>query len=157
MVLPFLLISVINLDDPYGRRLACDLEIGSRITFALDDPECLFERQEVVLTVPASFDEAARELTVEAAKRAGYPKLTLLEEPQAAFYCWIVTHQDVWQREVRGAHAGPGYTGIDRVELGKGRRRLVEESDSFADKQLVEGLGGTAHLVRDDDDTAAVE
>ena len=60
------------------------------------------EAQEVVLTVPASFDEAARELTVEAAKRAGLSQLTLLEEPQAAFYCWIVSHQDGWQREVRG-------------------------------------------------------
>ncbi len=71
------------------------------ITFALEDPECLFDRQEVVLTVPASFDEAARELTVAAAKAAGYPNMVLLEEPQAAFYCWIVTHQDIWQREVR--------------------------------------------------------
>jgi molecular chaperone DnaK (HSP70) len=71
------------------------------VSFALDDPACLFEKQEIVLTVPASFDEAARELTVAAAKRAGYPNLTLLEEPQAAFYCWIVSHQDIWQREVR--------------------------------------------------------
>ncbi len=71
------------------------------VTFALENPECLFEKQEVVLTVPASFDEAARELTVLAAKQAGYPNLVLLEEPQAAFYCWIVSHQDVWQREVR--------------------------------------------------------
>ena len=60
------------------------------------------EAQEVVLTVPASFDEAARELTVEAAKRAGFAQLTLLEEPQAAFYCWIVTHQEGWQKQVRG-------------------------------------------------------
>ena len=59
------------------------------------------EQQEVVLTVPASFDEAARELTIEAAKRAGLATVTLLEEPQAAFYCWIVSHQDRWQREVR--------------------------------------------------------
>jgi molecular chaperone DnaK (HSP70) len=59
------------------------------------------EAQEVVLTVPASFDEAARELTVEAAKRAGFNLLTLLEEPQAAFYCWIVSHQQGWQNEVR--------------------------------------------------------
>jgi molecular chaperone DnaK (HSP70) len=71
------------------------------VTFALEDPECLFERQEIILTVPASFDEAARELTLLAAKQAGYPNLVLLEEPQAAFYCWIVSHQDVWQREVR--------------------------------------------------------
>ncbi|HEU5115835.1 MAG TPA: Hsp70 family protein, partial [Isosphaeraceae bacterium] len=50
----------------------------------------------------ASFDEAARELTVEAAKRAGLENLTLLEEPQAAFYCWIVSHQSGWQQQVRG-------------------------------------------------------
>lgn len=48
--------------------------------------------QEVVLTVPASFDEEARELTVQAAKEAGIEKLTLLEEPAAAFYSWIANH-----------------------------------------------------------------
>ena len=46
----------------------------------------------LVLTVPASFDEVARELTIEAAARAGLTKLTLLEEPQAAFYSWLVDH-----------------------------------------------------------------
>lgn len=48
--------------------------------------------QEIVLTVPASFDEEARELTVEAARQAGMEKLTLLEEPAAAFYSWIANH-----------------------------------------------------------------
>ncbi|MBI4877200.1 MAG: Hsp70 family protein [Acidobacteria bacterium] len=48
--------------------------------------------QEVVLTVPASFDEEARELTVEAARAAGVERLTLLEEPAAAFYSWIANH-----------------------------------------------------------------
>lgn len=71
-------------------------------TFAKDDEAFRLEAQEIVLTVPASFDEAARELTVEAAKRAGFANLTLLEEPQAAFYCWIVTHQEGWQKQVRG-------------------------------------------------------
>lgn len=52
-----------------------------------------FENQEIVLTVPASFDEEARELTVEAARRAGLKNLTLLEEPLAAFYAWIAKHQ----------------------------------------------------------------
>ena len=52
------------------------------------------EDQEVVLTVPASFDEEARELTVEAARAAGLPKLTLLEEPLAAVYAWIAGHAD---------------------------------------------------------------
>ncbi len=48
--------------------------------------------QEIVLTVPASFDEEARELTVQAANDAGLPRVTLLEEPAAAFYAWISTH-----------------------------------------------------------------
>src|SRR5260370_29934177 len=48
--------------------------------------------QDIVLTVPASFDEEARELTVMAAREAGLEKLTLLEEPAAAFYSWIANH-----------------------------------------------------------------
>jgi len=48
--------------------------------------------QNVVLTVPASFDEEARELTVSAAEQAGITNFTLLEEPSAAFYAWIATH-----------------------------------------------------------------
>ncbi len=52
-------------------------------------PDARFAEQDVVVTVPASFDEGARELTVEAAKRAGFPQLVLLEEPQAAFYAWM--------------------------------------------------------------------
>jgi hypothetical protein len=70
-------------------------------TVARDEPARRLEVQEVVLTVPASFDEAARELTLGAAKKAELTSVTLLEEPQAAFYCWIVSHQDRWQREVR--------------------------------------------------------
>jgi molecular chaperone DnaK (HSP70) len=48
--------------------------------------------QQVVLTVPASFDEEARELSVQAAREAGIETLTLLEEPAAAFYAWIARH-----------------------------------------------------------------
>jgi len=48
--------------------------------------------QDIVLTVPASFDEEARELTVQAAREAGIEKLTLVEEPAAAFYSWIANH-----------------------------------------------------------------
>ena len=55
--------------------------------------ETRFEHQEIVLTVPASFDEEARELTVEAARRAGLDNLTLLEEPLAAFYAWIAVNR----------------------------------------------------------------
>src|SRR5471032_3274218 len=55
-------------------------------------PEYRLEKCPVVLTVPASFDDMARKLTVEAARKAGIENLTLLEEPQAAFYCWLATH-----------------------------------------------------------------
>ena len=57
-------------------------------------PDAPLERQEVVLTVPASFDEGARALTLEAARRAGLPALRLLEEPQAACYDWLFRHRD---------------------------------------------------------------
>ena len=59
------------------------------------------ERQDVLLTVPASFDAAARELTVEAARAAGLEKVTLLEEPQAAFYAWLANEGDGWRKRVK--------------------------------------------------------
>ncbi len=51
--------------------------------------DCQLEQQLIVLTVPASFDEVARELTVDAARRAGFERIILLEEPLAAFYAWL--------------------------------------------------------------------
>jgi hypothetical protein len=59
---------------------------------AQDHADDRLEKQAVILTVPASFDDQARTLTVEAARKAGFENLTLLEEPQAAFYCWLGTH-----------------------------------------------------------------
>ncbi|WP_118178806.1 Hsp70 family protein [Paraburkholderia phosphatilytica] len=57
-------------------------------------PDAPLERQDVVLTVPASFDEGARALTLEAAKLARLPALRLLEEPQAALYDWLFERRD---------------------------------------------------------------
>jgi molecular chaperone DnaK (HSP70) len=57
--------------------------------------------QTVVLTVPASFDAAARDLTLEAAKKAGLPQVTLLEEPQAALYAWLEAAGDDWRRSLK--------------------------------------------------------
>jgi hypothetical protein len=55
-----------------------------------EGPQGRFENQGIVLTVPASFDEAAQQLTLEAARLAGYPEgISLIEEPQAAFYDWL--------------------------------------------------------------------
>ncbi|MBP1683861.1 MAG: hypothetical protein H6Q33_4 [Deltaproteobacteria bacterium] len=56
-------------------------------------PNAPLEAQDVILTVPASFDEVARELTVEAAHRAGLARVVLLEEPQAAVYAWVHHHE----------------------------------------------------------------
>lgn len=57
-------------------------------------PEAPLEDQDLVLTVPASFDEGARALTLEAARLAGLPRLRLLEEPQAAFHDWLFRHRE---------------------------------------------------------------
>ena len=59
------------------------------------------ERQDVLLTVPASFDAVARELTVEAARAAGLENVTLLEEPQAAFYAWLAAQGGQWRKRVK--------------------------------------------------------
>jgi len=63
-----------------------------------DDP---FDGHHVLVTVPASFDAVARDLTLKAAEQAGYADVALLEEPQAAFYAWIERNPD-W-RELVGA------------------------------------------------------
>ncbi|MCK9258239.1 MAG: Hsp70 family protein [Azoarcus sp.] len=64
-------------------------------------PEAPFAEQDVTVTIPASFDPAARELTAEAAAAAGYTRLTLLEEPQAALYSWIQSSEGRWRKEVQ--------------------------------------------------------
>ncbi len=63
-------------------------------------PEYPLAEQDIILTLPASFDEVARELTVRAAKMAGLSRVVLIEEPQAAFYAWLHKHADTWQDEV---------------------------------------------------------
>jgi len=63
-------------------------------------PDAPFTEQQVLVTVPASFDAVARELTLQAAERAGFRDVTLLEEPQAAFYAWIERHKD-WRERVK--------------------------------------------------------
>ena len=62
-------------------------------------PDAKLEQQTVLITVPASFDAAARELTQRAAKEAGYPEVTIIEEPQAAFYAWIARNPN-WREQV---------------------------------------------------------
>jgi molecular chaperone DnaK (HSP70) len=85
-------------DAQEGGRVLSPVDVSTAILSNLRDawnqahPDAPLASQDVVLTVPASFDEEARELTVQAAHAAGIEKLTLVEEPAAAFYSWIANH-----------------------------------------------------------------
>ena len=68
---------------------------------ASDGPGSGLGQQEVLLTVPASFDEEARELTLRAAEQAGLERVTLLEEPQAAFYAWLQSQGEDWRKRIK--------------------------------------------------------
>jgi Hsp70 protein len=89
-------ISPVDASAEYLRHLAAafDAEISGH------NSELALAHQDVLLTVPASFDEEARELTLRAAEAAGLEHVTLLEEPQAAFYAWLDALGDRWRRRV---------------------------------------------------------
>src|SRR3984893_3728919 len=84
-------------DSPEGARVLSPVEVSARFLAKIREAwetakSSPIVEHDIVLTVPASFDEEARELTVQAAEQAGIPKLTLLEEPAAAFYSWIANN-----------------------------------------------------------------
>ena len=87
-------------------------------------PEAPLEAQDITLTVPASFDPAARELTAEAAAAAGFERLTLLEEPQAALYSWLQQAGD-WRERVQVGDVilvvdvGGGTTDLSLIAVGE--------------------------------------
>lgn len=87
-------------------------------------PHAPLEQQEVVLTVPASFDEGARALTLQAARMAGLDRLKLLEEPQAAFYDWLFHHRERLADELADTRlvlicdVGGGTTDLTLIEVG---------------------------------------
>jgi molecular chaperone DnaK (HSP70) len=65
------------------------------------NPNTLFEEQNIVITVPASFDDSARSLTIEAARLAGLQHARLLEEPQAVCYDWLHRHADTLENTLK--------------------------------------------------------
>ncbi|MGL4424062.1 MAG: Hsp70 family protein, partial [Gemmataceae bacterium] len=103
------------------------------------------EAQEIVLTVPASFDASARDLTVEAARAAGFEHLTLLEEPQAAFYSWLDTLGEKWRQEVRVgdmilvADVGGGTSDFSLIEVQEERGNLALSRLAVGDHLLLGG------------------
>lgn len=114
-------------------------------TMATEDDTLQMEKQEILLTVPASFDAVARELTVKAAEMAGLTNITLLEEPQAAFYAWIESQGDQWRDQVAKGDlvlvfdVGGGTTDFSLIEITEEDRQLVLERIAVGDHLLVGG------------------
>jgi len=94
-------------------------------------PDAKLAQQTVLITVPASFDAAARDLTQRAAKLAGYPEVTIIEEPQAAFYAWLERNPN-WRELVK-----PGDL-ILVVDIGGGTTdfTLISVTDKGGELQL---------------------
>ena len=111
-------------------------------------PDAPLAEQDVVLTLPASFDEVARELTVKAARAAGLPKVVLIEEPQAAFYAWLAKRPDDWQERVApntnvlvcDIGGGTSDFALIRVKPGTGEEGKVEFHRVAVGEHLI--LGG---------------
>jgi molecular chaperone DnaK (HSP70) len=109
-------------------------------------PDAPIAEQEVVLTVPASFDASARELTREAALAAGLPEhLVLLEEPQAAVYAWLAQAGDRWRRMLSVGNRllvcdiGGGTTDLTLVGVAEENGELVLERIAVGNHLLVGG------------------
>jgi len=109
-------------------------------------PEHKLSEQQVVLTVPASFDASARELTREAALAAGLPdSLVLLEEPQAALYAWLEAQGDRWRKALRVddvllvCDVGGGTTDFSLVRVGEEEGELSLKRVAVGNHLLVGG------------------
>lgn len=113
--------------------------------------------QDVVLTVPASFDAAARDFTVEAALAAGLEHVTLLEEPQAAFYAWLDRQGEGWRKQLAVGNVvlvvdvGGGTTDLTAILLTEDDGRLVPRRVAVGQHILLGGDNmdlALAHLAR---------
>jgi hypothetical protein len=124
---------------------------------ARGDATLALSEQEIILTVPASFDAAARDLTVEAAVAAGFEHLTLLEEPQAAVYAWINAIGDAWRKQIRAGDVllvvdiGGGTTDFSAIAAVERDGSLELERIAVGDHILLGGDNmdlALAHLVK---------
>jgi len=109
-------------------------------------PDAPIDHQQVVLTVPASFDASARELTMEAARLAGLPdNLVLLEEPQAAVYSWLVDSGESWREQLEVGDillicdVGGGTTDFSLVGVGEENGDLILQRIAVGNHILVGG------------------
>ncbi|MBW1676628.1 MAG: Hsp70 family protein, partial [Deltaproteobacteria bacterium] len=126
-------------------RLLKHIRDGWNHVIAEGNPDFFLESQEIFLTVPASFDATARELTVRAAEMASISRATLLEEPQAAFYAWIESTQEGWRKEVSVGDVilvcdiGGGTTDFSLILVSESQGELVLERIAVGDHILLGG------------------
>jgi len=131
----------------------------SHIQGAWDDahPDAPLDGQDVFLTVPASFDAVARELTIRAAQQAGLEHVTLLEEPQAAFYSWLAVTGDAWRKQlevgdvVLVCDVGGGTTDFSLIAVHQEEGNLALERVAVGEHILLGGDNmdlALAHQVR---------
>lgn len=124
---------LLHLKEAWNRQVAQELD------------EHRLEVQEVYLTVPASFDAVARDLTAQAAKAAGLENVTLLEEPQSAFYSWLQLQGDGWRNQVSVGDAilvcdiGGGTTDFTLIAVDEEDGNLTLERLAVGDHILVGG------------------
>lgn len=108
-------------------------------------PEASLAEQDLVITVPASFDPGARELTVEAARRVGLGHAVLLEEPQSAVYSWIQASSGDWRNQVRPGETilvvdvGGGTTDFSLIAVSETEGSLTLERVAIGDHILLGG------------------
>lgn len=138
-------------DAQEGGRVLSPVDVSTAILAKIRDawnaehPDHPLASQDVVLTVPASFDEEARELTVQAAHDAGIEKLTLVEEPAAAFYSWIANHLAQSQKSLFNGQlvlvcdVGGGTSDFTLIRVGRQGDR-IEFTRTAVGKHLL--LGG---------------
>ncbi len=118
------------------------------------DEDLYLEHQKIIITVPASFDEAARDLTVDAATRAGLKNITLLEEPLAAFYSWLIAHDKDWDRHVSTGElilvcdVGGGTSDFTLITLREKYKKPLFERISVGDHLILGGDNMDLSLAR---------
>ncbi len=116
-----------------------------RQAWDLSHPDHPLKDQDLVITVPASFDAVARELTVQAAKQADLGDFRLLEEPQAALYAWVADRSSAWRKEVSVGDTilvcdiGGGTTDFSLIAVGEENGSLQLERVAVGDHILLGG------------------
>ncbi len=112
-----------------------------------EHPSDTLAEQDVIVTLPASFDEVARRLTIQAATEAGLPNVLLIEEPQAAFYAWLHRNQDSWTQQLQPGQSilvcdiGGGTTDFTLIRVVESKSSNASPSDDGAVTDLSQSVG----------------